>query len=113
MGATATRPRRRNISLHVTGTYTGVGGDNRDIDIGVNLAAKSNAYVIVKTNVAGAGRAAHHRVEHGQGDLSMTYEAGVDVADYIQSFTATGFQVGTLMNENTLLYRYIAFWTEP
>jgi hypothetical protein len=39
--------------------------------------------------------------------------AAADGADYIQSFITTGFQIGTLVNENAQLYRYIAFWDEP
>lgn len=101
--------------IHVmikTGTYVGNGIDNRDIDIGVNLAAKSNVWVIVKQN---GGSAAKHHFEYGQGDLSMDFGAGTDLADVIQTFTATGFQVGvsSYVNTNTILYRYIAFWEEP
>jgi len=114
MGATATTPRRRNIAKIKTGTYTGNAADNRDIDIGVNLAAKNNAYVIVKGNTLGSS-CPSHRIEYAQGDLAMCYEAIADVADRIQGFTATGFQVGSSneVNGDTIVYRYIAIWEEP
>lgn len=123
MGLRVSLPRRRDDEIQAicdatsramikTGTYTGNGVDNRDIDIGVDLAAKSNAYVIVKGN---SGAAAKHRIEYGQGDLTMDLSSGTDIPDAIQAFTATGFQVGagSYANENGILIRYIAFWTEP
>ena len=94
-----------------TGTYVGNGVDNRNIDIGVDLASKSNAYVIIKKANTNA---ACHRIEYAQGDLTMTYDASADAANLIQAFTATGFQVGTAatVNEDTFTYRYIAIWSE-
>ena len=105
-------PTRR--AMIKTGTYTGNNADDRDIDIGVNLAAKNNAYVIVKANADG-NSAAIHRIEYAQGDFAMSYEAVTDVTNRIQGFTATGFQVGDSneTNGNTIVYRYIAFWEEP
>ena len=96
-----------------TGTYTGNGADDRNIDIGVNLAAKNNVYVIIK-GTTGALQA-HHRIEYAQGDLSMSFMNSADVANGIQAFTDTGFQVGSLVevNENGQVFRYIAFWEEP
>lgn len=94
-----------------TGTYVGNGVDDRNIDIGVNLAAKNNVYVIIKGYDI---QPAVHRTEYGQGDLGMLY-SNVDIADMIQSFTATGFQIGQHVNVNldTKTYRYVVFWEEP
>jgi len=94
-----------------TGTYIGNGVDNRNIDIGVDLAGKLNAYVIIKSSVLSK---AVHRTEYGQGDLSMFYDSTYDATDKIQAFTSTGFQVGvsSTVNEDGGTYRYIAFWQE-
>ena len=110
MGATATQPLRR--AMIRTGIYTGNGIDDRDIDIGVDLASKNNAYVIVKGVIVDWPA---HRIEYAQGDLSMFYNNIVDFADFIQAFVATGFQVGmdSSVNADTVVYRYIAFWEEP
>ena len=59
-----------------TGTYTGNGVDNRNINIGVNLASKSNVYVIIKA--ASNSLNAVHRIEYGQGDLTMLFGATND-----------------------------------
>jgi len=96
-----------------TGAYTGNGADDRNIDIGINLAAKNNVYVIAKVDAAGAGTEGRHRIEYGQGDVAMLFAAGTDEADFIQGFTATGFQVGISLNTDTQLYRWVAFWEEP
>lgn len=103
-------PTRR--TMHKTGTYIGDGNDNRNIDIGVDLASKEFPYVIIKSV---EGNSAAHRIEYGQGDLTMHYDNTNDGADLIQQFTATGFQVGASIqvNDNTVVYRYIAFWIEP
>jgi len=94
-----------------TGTYTGNGLDNRNIDIGVDLAAKTYAYVIVKMV---SFQVAIHRTEYGQGDKCMYYSATADVGNGIQAFTSTGFQVGTgdAVNANGVLFRYIAIWED-
>jgi len=95
-----------------TGIYTGNGIDDRDIDIGVDLASKENAYVIVKGAFADWPM---HRIEYAQGDLAMVYNNMVDLVNMIQAFVAVGFQVGTdnTVNTDTVVYRYIVFWEEP
>lgn len=95
-----------------TGTYVGNNADNRDINIGIDLAAKNNVYVIIKGNSTAAPT---HRIEYGQGDLSMFFGVTGDAANCIQSFTATGFQIGNdaMVNATDITYRYIAFWEEP
>lgn len=94
-----------------TGTYIGNAVDNRNIDIGVNLAAKNNVYIIIN----GASHQAVNRIEYGQGDLTMYYVAVGDVANMIQGLTATGFEIGSdvVVNTNDELYRYIVHWEEP
>ena len=112
MGAEISCPPRRNVCETLTGTYTGNGVDDRTIDIGVDLAAKSNVTVIVKgvDNIPGV-----FRIEYAQGDLCAYFHQSIDNADMIQSFVATGFQIGTRneVNLDTYLYRYIVFWKEP
>ena len=95
-----------------TGTYTGDGNDNRNIDIGIDLAAKNNVFLLIKANAA---QYAYGRIEYGQGDLTMCLFNVADYVDCIQAFTATGFQLGTSggVNGNAVSYRYIAFWEEP
>ena len=98
--------------MHKTGTYAGATGDNRNIDIGIDLASKDNVYVIIKSSGTHGGV---HRTEYGQGDLTMSFTNIADLADRIQGLTSTGFQVGDApeVNDLTYTYRYIAFWTEP
>lgn len=95
----------------ITGTYTGNGADDRNIDIGIDLASKQYPYVIVKGD---STNFAKHRTEYAQGDQSMAYNNIADFANTIQSFTSTGFQVGSHaeVNFNANVYRYIAFWSE-
>lgn len=92
-----------------TGIYTGDGVDNRNINIGVDLASKTDVYVIIKGCVSvGTG----HRIEYGQGDLTMLQQAYDDFANGIQALTSTGFQVGSdgAVNQSTKTYCYIAIW---
>lgn len=113
MGASATQPTIiPPRAMFKTGTYVGNQVDNRDIDIGVNLAAKNNVYLIIKSEDQ---RVAVHRIEYGQGDLTMDYPPGNDFVNTIQTFTATGFQIGgdLRVNATSEVFRYIAFWEEP
>jgi len=93
-----------------TGTYTGNGVDDRDINIGVDLASKSNAYLIIKHRGTSNPR---HRTEYSQGDLAMSFGPANDSVNMIQAFTSTGFQVGDHIDTNGQdeTYRYIAIWT--
>jgi len=94
-----------------TGTYTGNAVDNRNIDIGVNLAAKNNVYI----RLCGVAAASVYWIDWGQNDLSMWYNWADDSANQIQALTSTGFQVGDGMecNGNGDLIRYIVSWEEP
>jgi hypothetical protein len=111
MGIEVKPPPKLNRAMIKTGTYVGNGVDNRNIDIGVDLAAKDNVYVIINhpSNVA-----KKNRIEYGQGDLTMDFGSGPDAANLIQAFTSTGFQIGSdnIVNEVDVTFRYIAFWTE-
>ena len=94
----------------LTGTYTGDGTTPRNINIGVNLAAMTNVYVIIK----GAGtNSPVHRTEYGQGDLTMLFSNVADAAGLIKAFTSTGFQIGSVsqVNTNGTVYRYIVIYT--
>lgn len=110
MGATIGFPTRRTRNL--VGSYAGNGIDNRNLDIGINLAAKNNVYIIIKSTGA---MDACHRAEMGQGDLTQGYGAGAEIANAIQALTNTGFQLGDggLVNQAAANYRYEVFWEEP
>jgi len=98
-----------------TGTYVGNGVNNRDIDIGVNLAAKNNVFVMIKSH-SDTAYPAFFRTEYGQGDLSDPFDPlSSPIPDVIQSFTATGFQIGanSIGNQNTKTHIYVAIWEEP
>lgn len=100
-----------NCSMLV-GIYTGDSNDDREIDIGVDLASKTYAYVIVKPNYAVDG--AIHRIEYGQGDLTMRFMNFTDQANLIQSFSDAGFVIGSdsEANRNGTIFRYIVFWVD-
>jgi len=126
MGLEISLPRRRDDEIQAicdstkrsiikTGTYIGNGLDNRNIDIGVDLAAKSNAFLIIKNMGSSTQNEAVGRTEYGQGDLSFPFESLIATVNLIQSFTSTGFQIGdqVRVNEADEPYAYIAFWEEP
>lgn len=106
MGAQISSPPSAKVK---TGTYIGNGVDNRNIDIGVDLAGRSNVWVVIKQ--PGAIEAIH-RTEYGQGDVSFRFDVAIDKANCIQAFTSTGFLLGTDadVNTNGVTYRYIAIW---
>jgi len=93
------------------GTYQGDGTDNRNIDIGVDLASKTIAFVILKvdTNIGGV-----HKSNYVVADTSMYFIAESDVPNLIQSFSATGFVVGSndAVNKDGYSCRYEAFWVD-
>ena len=111
MGSDATQPFIR--ARIKTGFYTGNGADDRSIDIGIDLASKNNVWVIIRnatTNPPGI-----HRTERGQGDISDYFQSDTSVANMVQSFTNTGFQVGSdpAVNQNASAIVFIAIWSEP
>ena len=112
MGLKVNPPPKLNRAMIKTGTYVGNGIDNRNIDIGINLAAKDNVWVIIKSTTT--AQWAIYRIEIGQGDLSYFFGNFGNVVDAIQSFTNTGFQLGThsSVNQDTMNFVYIAIWTE-
>lgn len=123
MGLEVNLPRRRDDEIQAicdatpramikTGTYVGNNLDNRDIDIGIDLAAKSNVYVIIRAPVS---TDTVQRIEYGQGDNSTLMYGGGLLSDLIQMFTSTGFQIGSHVNVNQsdTTYWYIVFWEEP
>ena len=96
----------------MTGTYTGDGNNNRTINIGIDLTAKADVYIII---TAVGNSETVHRIEYAQGDLTMWYNATADYADGIQQLKNTGFEVGTdaKVNGNGVTSRYTVFWREP
>ena len=110
MGGKISNPTKRAIIK--TGSYTGNGADDRNIDIGIDLAAKNNVWLVIKST--GTNHPVH-RTEIMVGDITMQFNNTADYVNGIQAFTATGFQVGSdgNVNNNETIYRYIAFWEEP
>ena len=95
------------------GIYSGNGVDDRQIDIGVDLTAKTNVKVFVQATTRGWEPIL--RIETAQGDLSKRTTAAAEQANEIQALTATGFELGSgnYSNENTYGYRYYVTWEEP
>ena len=93
------------------GTYTGNDADNRDIDIGVDLTAKSNVWIVVKS--AGAYKAVQHKLNDA--DNSYFFDATATAVDRIQGLTTTGFQIGSYsdVNASGQTYIYIVTYEEP
>jgi len=100
-----------NCSM-LTGVYTGNGVDDREIDIGVDLASKTHVYIIIKSNAG--NQVGMHRMEYGQGDLTMQFYTNNDTSNCIQGVTANGFEIGSnaRINTNGSLHRYIVFWVD-
>jgi len=96
----------------ITGTYTGDGNDDRTINIGVDLTAKNNVWVVV---LPVQNRFATSRTEYAQGDLSKPWSNVVAQANHIQDFVATGFQIGNnaAVNTNGETFTYIVMYEEP
>jgi hypothetical protein len=108
MGAQITTPTRR--AMIKTGQYTGDGTDNRNIDIGVNLAAKTNVTIIIYR--ANLGQV-QFKWELGQGDETKPADGDEEI-NRIQALTSTGFQVGSdaTVNASGFTYRYQIIWME-
>ena len=106
MGASATQPFFAKMK---TGTYIGDGIDNRDIDIGIDLFHERYKFVMVWQN--GAVRPVFHCTP-ASGDMGFFFDETAGAPDTIQTWTTTGFQVGTRAEVNTLgvSYKYIALW---
>lgn len=110
MGSDATQPFVR--ARIKTGTYTGDGVDDRNIDIGVDLSSKNNVCPILQAAVT---HYAAYKIELGQGDISQMFSIAGEMANRIQGVTSTGFQLGddVNVNSNGVVYRYLVFWSEP
>lgn len=94
------------------GSYTGNEVDNRDIDIGVNLLLKNQAFVFIKNTDVDASP---WRSNIHSGDIASYFMNTADDTNVIQAFTSTGFQIGTGVpsNRSGKVYRYVAIWEEP
>jgi hypothetical protein len=87
-----------------TGTYTGDGTDNRAISVGFQPD-----FVMVKDE---GNRESAARSSSMVGDLSKPMGSLTALqADVIQSFTATGFTIGTnnRVNQSARIYHWVAF----
>lgn len=86
------------------GTYTGNGGDNRDIA----MAASWTPELVLIVNQSTDARVWRGATSHSGDSSSYISTASADAANFIQSFGAGTFQVGTAANTNTVVYHYIA-----
>ena len=88
----------------VTGSFSGNGSDNRDI----TTPGFQPEFVLVKGNSTTKKVATRYASQSG--DLSFCADAA-EVANIVQSFISTGFQVGTdtCTNENAVTMRWAAF----
>jgi hypothetical protein len=81
------------------GMYTGNNTDNRSINIGFQpkmmIIANAPPSTVIRNSVL-------------TGDASQYMRATSNASNMIQSFAATGFQVGTGMNANINFYSYLA-----
>jgi hypothetical protein len=96
----------------VSGTYSGDGNDNRNLNIGVDLGSKSQYVIIIKsgsTNLPTVWR------KPGGGDETQYCTGVVTGANLIQAMHSTGFQLGTdnHVNQNGTGYHYVVIWQEP
>ena len=111
MGAKVSTPPTRNYSKIITGQYTGNGGDDRSIDIGIDLASKDKVYIIVKGDVAFPAVHLSNTMSVGE---AAHYDATANAVDKLQAINATGFQVGnsSLVNQSAIVYHYVVIWEE-
>ena len=102
-----------NCSME-TGVYTGIGATEQEIDIGIDLAVKTHVYIIIKEVTATTGIGAMHRIEYGQGNLTMVFDDVVDNVYGIKNLTSVGFNLVSngYVNKDGLSYRYIVFWVD-
>lgn len=89
-----------------TGTYTGDGSTAHPIDVGF-----APEWLLVKRVGGGVLRPWVHRPAAASGNLSLFLADFGGIADAIQTFRPTGFQVGNQpqVNETGLAYHWIAF----
>ena len=87
------------------GSYTGsAGGDNRDITISPAFSPE----VVLIIPGSGAFRVWRGASAHSGDDASIVSSASATTANYIQAFNASGFQVGTSYNADTIVFYYVA-----
>jgi hypothetical protein len=91
----------------VEGTYTGSSGtDNRDITLSLSFTPE---LVINIPDANGDDVVFRGANSHSGDSSSITNAAATTAANYIQSFAAGQFQVGSFMNVNLTKYYYLAF----
>lgn len=93
-----------------SGTYTGNGSDNRDIDIS-DTSSSADFLAEFVTVFAPSGESAVFYPDVETGDFSLFYAAGGGAANYIQDLIGTtGFQVSNsvAVNGNLTTYYYFA-----
>lgn len=92
-----------------TGAYLGDGNDNRNIDIGLDLASMSYVYLVIRASL---GRPAAIRYTAWVGDVSFNCMDMPFLPNLIQAFTSTGFEVGsdTHVNNGGDWYYWCVFY---
>ena len=95
-----------------TGTYTGNGNDDRDIDISLELNITAYVWLVIKAETSNENGI--HKFSHENGDATDFFGTVNQAANLIQSFTNTGFEVGTAnqANQNAIVYNYVVFYEE-
>jgi len=94
----------------ITGSYTGDGIDDRDIDVGVDLSTKTFIHIMIKGDVGGAS--AEYVTGVAIGSSIRSY--GDVIVNAIQDINSTGFEIGTVgeVNTNTETYYYVVYYQE-
>lgn len=87
------------------GTYTGNGTDNRDITMTASWTPEL-VFIVPESSAARTWRGA---TSHSGDSTSHISGATADAANFIQSFSAGSFQVGTSNNTNLTVYHWVAF----
>ncbi len=84
------------------GSYTGNAADDRNI---TGLGFDPNLACVKGNTTSGC----FWRTSSNSGDQAMPFGLAGDTTNCIQGFVTDGFQVGTSLNANTIVYYYFAF----
>jgi hypothetical protein len=90
------------------GAYTGIGGDNRSIDISDTSVSSDFQPDYVIMMPADNGKAGH-RSSFVAGDNTLSFGPSNPSGNMIQAFETTGFQVGSSLNQSGVVYHYVAW----
>jgi len=93
----------------ITGSYTGNGDDDRNINVGIDCTSATYKYMVIKKEGL---TVAIHKFGHETGDLTDLYTASNQQANLVKAWTSTGFQVGSsnYSNQNGVIYNYVIWY---